>query len=105
MTSKDESILRSTIKQVIYGALERFVSDHVTVELEKNSVRLDRESLLEQSEKIVDQTVNKAIKELKKNGFTSLEDVDDNPEVVDNLLTKLQEEIITNAQPVSKKRH
>ena len=100
MTIRDERILRRTLESIIYGALERFISDHVTAELEKNSVQVDKNALLQQSEKIVKRAVDKAINELKKNGLTSLEALSENPDLVDNLMTKIQDDMISDAESV-----
>jgi len=97
MTLRGVSVLRITLRITLYAAIERFISDYVVPEIEKNSVKADKEALLKKGEEIVDNAVNRAIKELEKN-FNSLEELEENPELVDDLMSKVQQDMITDAE-------
>jgi len=97
MTLLGVRVLRSTLRISLYAAIERFISDHVVPEIEKNSVKADKVALLKKGEEVVDKAVNQAIKELEKN-FDSLEEVEGNPELVDELMSKVQQDMIRDAE-------
>jgi len=98
MTFTGESVLRGTLRIILYGAMERFISDHVVPEIEKNSVKADKEALLIKAEVIVDKAVSRAIQEIEKNNFDSLEQLENEPELVDRLMTTIQNDMITDAE-------
>ena len=98
MTFRGELVLRGTLKISLYAAIERFISDHVVPEIEKNSVKVAKVELLKKGEDIVDRAVDRAIRELERNGFKSLEELEENPTLVEKLMNKIQNDMISDAE-------
>ena len=98
MTFRGEVILRGTLRTILYGAMERFVSDHVVPEIEKNSVKANKDALLIKAEGIVDRAVSRAIREIKRHNFNSLDELEEQPELVTDLMDKIQQDMISDAE-------
>ena len=98
MTRRGERVLRRVLKTTFYLAMEIFISDHVVPEIERNSVQVDRDELLIRGEEIIDRAVNRAITELEYHHITSLDELEDDPQLVESLMDKIQQDMISDAQ-------
>ena len=100
MTFTEESVLRGSLRIILYDAMERFILEHVVPEIEKTFVKADKEALLIKAEVIADRAVSRAIQEIEKNNFNSLEQLEDDPDLVDSLMTNIQKDMIADAESI-----
>jgi len=93
MTIKGERFLRTVLRETLYGAIERFVSDHLVPEIETSSGQADRDALLIEAEEIIDRAISRAFRELENQNINSIEEIDDVSELVENLMNRIQQDM------------
>lgn len=103
MVSSDLKLLEKVLTDLCYQVLDRFISDYVVDDIEKNPSQLSKTILLKKSESQIKKSIKKSINSLKKAGITSLELADQNPDIVTKLMNDVQQEVMKDAETVSKK--
>jgi len=98
MAIRGERFLRRSLQTTLYAAIERFISDHVVPEIERGSVRADKDALLIKAEDIIDRAISRFFRDLENHNINSIEELDDVPELVENLMDRIQQDLIGNAE-------
>lgn len=101
MTS-DLKLLEKVLTDLCFQVLDRFISDYVVDDIEKNPSQLGKASLLKKSELQINKAIKKSINSLKKAGITSLELANKNPDIVTKLMNDVQQQVMRDAETVSK---
>ena len=99
----DEEKIRKIIKCAMYQMADQFISEKVAPEIENQSIKNAKDRTLEEIEIIIEKEATSSINELKLKGVSKVKDVNEQPQVVIDVLNKIQIRMEKNAKELSKK--
>ena len=101
MKSKDKKFIETVLKQTLYGVTDQFLSNIIPEHQDANELSKDR--IMAEAYQYVDNVVPKIIAKLEKNGINSIMDIETKPDIVNELVEKVEKEMGEVAKKLSEK--
>lgn len=101
MKSEDRRYIETVLKQTLYGVTERFLTNVIPDNQDPSELSKDR--IMAEAYEYVEKEVPKIIAKLEKNGINSVTDIESKPDVVTELVDKIEKQMEENAKKLSEK--
>ena len=99
MNEKDKKFIRSVLTQVVYGFTEDFLSDVLSDSQDETKIK--KEHIMREASTYIEKNVDNIIQQFEENGINSVKDIEEKPQIVTELVTKIEEGMKENAKKLS----
>ena len=99
MNEKDKKFIRSVLTHVLYEFTEDFLPDILSDN--QDETKIEKEHIMREASTYIEKNVDNIIQQFEENGINSVKDIEEKPQIVTELVTKIEEDMKENAKKLS----